>query len=155
MNKKNSDKRNLKENIKNFWINYKKNWIWVNIGAYGGTIIIFWWLFFVGIINLAIAIVLTILDPLLISIVYYGRKSKHQKIITKIMLVGCGGLGLGGFVWIFLGYVIIASPWAPLRDLPAVLRGRIFLLLLISSWGFAAYLMYRIGKKREWRFPAY
>ncbi len=153
MNMQNSDNRNLKEKIKNFWINYKKNWIWVNIGAYGSYIIIFWVLFFVGIIDLALVIVLTILPPLLISVAYYARTSKHKKIMSKIVLIGCGGLSLGFFIWIACSYVFIAAPWALLRVLPAALRGRINLLLLISSWGFASYLMYRIGKKREWIFP--
>ena len=151
MNMQNSDNRNLKEKIKNFWINYKKNWIWVNIGAYGSFIIIFWVQFFVGIIDLALVIVLTILPPLVISVAYYARKSKHKKIIIKIVFVGCFGWGLGFFIWIACSYVFIAAPWAPLRVLPN--KGRINLLLLISSWVFASYLMYRIGKKREWRFP--
>jgi len=36
-----------------------------------------------------------------------------------------------------------------------ILRGRILLLLLVPSCGIAANIMYRIGKKTEWRPPSY
>ena len=52
-----------------------------------------------------------------------------------------------------IGYVLIQAPWAPLQGLPPVLRGRIFLLLLPTLCGIAAYIMYRIGKKRDWILP--
>jgi hypothetical protein len=86
----------------------------------------------------------------MISIAYYGRKSIHQRIFSKIMLVGCGGFGFGVIIWLFTGYLLIQAPWAPLQALPPVLRGRILLLLLLPSCGIAAYIMYRIGKKRDW-----
>ena len=154
-NEKDPDERNLKEKIKNFWINYKKNWIWVNIGAYQGIIIFLWFLFFVGFLNLTFAILFTIFYPLAIFLAYYVRKSKHQMIFTKIILVGCGTLALGCPIWLFIGYVLITAPWAPLQALPAVLRGRILLLVVISSYGLAAYIIYKIGKKREWRPPSH
>ncbi len=31
---KNTKERNLKEKIKNFWNEFKKNWLWVMIGVY-------------------------------------------------------------------------------------------------------------------------
>ncbi len=147
---------NTKEKIKNFWKNYKKNTIWVSIGLCIGLIYMNWVLFYFGIIDLMLAIFLTVLYPLLIFFVYYGRKLKHQKIIFKIWLVGLVGCVFGGILWIFLGYVLIAAPWAPLRILilDAVLRGRIFLLLLPICCVIAGYIMYRIGKKREWRLPS-
>ncbi|MBA7651573.1 hypothetical protein ES703_59392 [subsurface metagenome] len=116
----------------------------------------FWLLFCVGIIDLVAAIFFTVFVPLILTLVYYGRVSKHQKIITKIVLVGFGGWGLGCPIWIFLAYVLIAAPWAPLQVLvlDAVLRGRIHLLLMVSSYVLGAYIMYRVGKKREWRLPS-
>ena len=93
--------------------------------------------------------------PLMYYFFNYFRKSKHQTIIIKIMLVGCGGFSLGIFIWFFIGYTFIMAPWAPLNNLTGVLRQRIFLLLLIFSWGLAAYIMYRIGKKRDWRPPSH
>ena len=86
----------------------------------------------------------------MIILVYYGRKSIHQRTISKIMLIGCGGFGFGVIIWFITGYLLITAPWAPLQALPPVLRGRILLLLLLPLYGIAAYIMYRIGKKRDW-----
>ncbi len=154
MNEKenNMKERNKKEKLKSFWKNYKKNWVWVSIGYCICNTFTLWLLFFIGIIDLILALFFTIFFPLMISIAYYGRKSIHQRIFSKIMLVGCGGFGFGGIMWFIIGYVLIQAPWAPLRILigDAVLRGRILLLLLPTSCGIAAYVMYRIGKKRDW-----
>lgn len=150
---------NKKENQKNFWKKLNEKWLLVNVVSYIVGTILFWWLFFIGIISLMTVIFLTILNLLIIPLIYYFFKyfkaSKHQKIITKIILVGCGALALGWPIWLFTGYVFITSPWAPLRDLPAVLKGRILLLIVILSYGLAAYIMYRIGKKRDWRPPSH
>ena len=89
---------NTKEKIKNFWKAFKKNMLWVNIGVYISTTIWTWVLFCVGIVNLVFAIFFTILYPLSIPLAYYVRKSKHLKIITKIVLVGCGGYVFGGIM---------------------------------------------------------
>jgi hypothetical protein len=60
-------------------------------------------------------------------------------------------------MWFIIGYVLVQAPWAPLRILigDAVIRGRINLLILISSYAIGGYIMYRIGKKRKWRPPAH
>jgi len=158
MNEKedNVKERNTKEKIKNFWKAFKKNWLWINIGNCIGLTNMAWVLFYFGIIDLMLAIFFTVFYPLLIFLAYYIRVSKHQKIFTKIMLVGCGGYVFGVILWLFLGYVLINAPWAPLRILilDAVLRGRILLLLLPTLCVIAGYIMYRVGKKREWRLPS-
>ena len=143
---------NTKEKIKSFWKNYKKNWIWISIGYCICNTPMQWLLFYFGIIDLMLAIFLTVFFPLMIILAYYIRKSIHQKTIIKILLVGGGGFGFGGYIWLFLGYLLIQAPWAPLRILlgDAPIRGRILLLLLLPSCGIAAYIMYRIGKKRDW-----
>ncbi len=147
---------NVKGKIKGFWKEFKQNWLWVNIGGCIFSTFMLWLLFSLGIINLVIAILLTVFYPFAIFLAYYGRISKHQKIIIKIVLVGFGGWGIGCPIWIFLAYVLIAAPWAPLQVLvlDAVLRGRIHLLLMVSSYVLGAYIMYRVGKKREWRLPS-
>ncbi len=151
--------KNKNESHDNFWKRFNEKWLWFNIGGYILGTILFWWLFFIGIISLITTVFLTILNLLIIPMIYYlfnyFRMSKHQQLITKIVLVGFGGLGFGGILWFFLGYFLINSPWAPLQDLPPVLRGRLFLLLLVPSCGLAGYIMYRIGKKREWRPPSH
>ena len=143
---------NTKEKIKSFWKNYKKNWIWISIGYCICNTPMQWLLFYFGIIDLMLAIFLTVFFPLMIILAYYIRKSIHQKTIIKILLVGGGGFGFGVYIWLFLGYLLIQAPWAPLRILigDAGIRGRILLLLLPTSCGIAAYIMYRIGKKRDW-----
>jgi len=146
---------NTKEKIKNFWKAFKKNWLWVSIGAYISAAITFWLLFYIEIVNLVFAIFFTVFPPLSMFLVYYIRVSKHQKIIIKIGMVGCGGYVFGLILWLFLGYLLIQAPWAPLRILigDAVLRGRILLLLLPILCVIAGYIVYRVVKKREWRLP--
>lgn len=146
---------NTKEKIKNFWKTFKKNWLWVSIGAYISAPITFWLLFYIEIVNLVFAIFFTVFPPLSMFLVYYIRVSKHQKIIIKIGMVGCGGYVFGLILWLFLGYLLIQAPWAPLRILigDAVLRGRILLLLLPILCVIAGYIVYRVVKKREWRLP--
>ena len=146
---------NTKEKIKNFWKNHEKSWIWFSIGTCIALIYMKWVLFYFGIINLMLAIFLTVLYPLSIFLAYYIRVSKHQKIIIKIGLVGCCGYVFGTILWLFLGYLFIQAPWAPLRILvlDAVLRGRILLLLLPILCVIAGYIVYRVGKKREWGLP--
>jgi len=141
---------NVKGKIKGFWKEFKQNWLWVNIGGCIFSTFMLWLLFSLGVINLVIAILLTVFYPFAIFLAYYGRKSIHQRTISKIMLIGCGGFGFGVIIWLITGYLLITNPWAPLQALPPVLRGRILLLLLLPSCGIAAYIMYRIGKKRDW-----
>ncbi len=68
--KENSNKRNLKEKIKIFGKNLNKNWVWVNIGAYGAWMISSWSLFFVGILDLGHVIFSTILGLAIFYLVY-------------------------------------------------------------------------------------
>ena len=157
-NEKNSNKRKLKEKIKIFGKNLNKNWVYVYIGAYGSWMISSWGLFFVGIYDLGHVIFSTILGLAFFLLTYtikHIRNLKLLKVITGIVLVGCGSAFFGFIIWFIAGYILILAPWAPLQALPPVLRGRILLLLVISSYGFAAYIMYRIGKKRKWRPPAH
>jgi len=150
----NTKERNLKEKIKNFWKNYKKNILWVNIGSCTCLTIMNWAFFFLGFVNFAIVILFTVFYPLLIILGYYIKVSKHKNIIAKIAYIGCGGYVLGLIIWLLTGYVLITAPRAPLHDLTTVLRGRILLLLVISSYGLAAYIMYRIGKNRDWKLAS-
>ena len=146
---------NTKEKIKNFWKAFKKNWLWVNIGVYISTTITSWLLLYIEIVDLVFAIFFTVFYPLLMFLVYYARVSKHQKIIIEIGIVGCCGYVFGLILWLILGYLLITAPWAPLRILvlDAVLRGRILLLLLPILCVIAGYIVYRVGKKREWGLP--
>jgi hypothetical protein len=159
-NEKNSNKRSLKERIKILTKNLNKNWAYIYIGAYGSWMVSSWGLIFFGIYDLGHVIFSTILGLAVFFLVYLLkriRKPNILKLITGIILVGCGSVVFGGIMWLIIGYVLIQAPWAPLRILigDAVIRGRILLLILISSYIVAAYIMYRIGKKRKWRPPAH
>ena len=158
--KENSNKRNLKEKIKIFGKNLNKNWIYVYIGAYVMWMINYWSLFFVGILELNLVIFSTILGLVFFLLTYTLKRIRNLnrlKLITGIVLVSFGIFGLGGIMWFIIGYLLIQAPWAPLRILigDAVIRGRINLLMLISSYAIGGYIMYRIGKKRKWRPPAH
>ena len=159
-NEKNSNKRKLKEKIKIFGKNLNKNWVYVYIGAYGSWMISSWGLFFVRIYDLGHIIFSTISGLAFFLLIYtfkHIRNLKLLKLITGIVLVSFGIFSLGGNMWFIIGYVLVQAPWAPLRILigDAVIRGRINLLILISSYVIGGYIMYRIGKKRKWRPPAH
>jgi len=159
-NEKNSNKRKLKEKIKIFGKNLNKNWVYVYIGAYGSWMISSWGLFFVGIYDLGHAIFSTILGLAFFLLIYTLKRIRNLKLlklITGIVLVSFGIFSLGGIMWFIIGYVLVQAPWAPLRILigDAVIRGRINLLILLSSYAIGGYIMYRIGKKRKWRPPAH
>ncbi|HDZ17687.1 MAG TPA: hypothetical protein ENH75_05320 [archaeon] len=142
-----------------FWDENSKKWLWVNIGSFIIGTIVFWWFLSIGIINLMTAFFLAILNFLVIPLAYYFLKyfveSKHQKIISKIMLVGCFGYALSVPIWLITVNLLIVAPWAPFQDLSIPLRNLFLPLLMLPSYGLAAYIMYRIGKKRDWRPPSY
>jgi len=157
-NEKNSIKRNLKEKIKIFSKNLNKNWVYIYIGAYGSWMISSWGLFFVGIYDLGHVIFSTILGLAIFLLTYTAsriRKPKLVEFIPRILLVVGGTLVFGCIMWLIIGYVLVQAPWAPLRILigDAVIRGRINLLILTSSYAITAYITYRIGKKIKWRPP--
>ena len=144
----------MKEKIKASWNMFKKNWLWFAIGAYISTTIIFWCFFFLEFIDLTVPILNTVLYPIAIVIAYYGREPKYEKIITRIVLVGCFGYALSVPMWLITAYLLIVAPWAPFQDLPTHLRNLFLPLLMIPTYGLAAYLMYRVGKKRDWKRPS-
>ena len=155
----NNKEKDKNKSYKRLWKKFNQNWLWINIGSYIVGSIIFWGLFFIGIINMITVIFLTILNLIIIPMIYYLFKrikvSKHQTIIVKIIWVGCGLLALGVPIWFFIGYTLIMAPWAPLNSLTGVIKGRILILVVLSSYGLAAYIMYVIGKKREWKLLSY
>ncbi len=154
----NKKERNLKENHKSFWKKFNEKWLWVNIGSYIVGTILFWLLFFTGIIKLMTVIFLTILNFLIMPLMYYFfnyfRESKHKNIIAKIAYIGCGGYLLGLIIWLLTSSALLNASWAPLHSLPQGLKTTILLLLMVPSYGVAVYIMYRIGKKRDWKLAS-
>lgn len=144
----------MKEKIIAFWKAFKKNWLWSAIGAYISTTIIFWGFFFLEFIDLTVPILNTVLYPIAIVVAYYGRELKHEKIITKIVLIGGFGYALSVPIWLITAYLLIVAPWAPFQDLSTPLKNLFLPLFMVPSYGLTAYLMYRVGKKRDWKRPS-
>jgi hypothetical protein len=141
---------NIKDKIKIIWKKYKKIRLIFLSGVVVGINTVNWILFFLGLIDLRAPIAFTIFTVILVIFTLLS-KSKYKQITAKAVYIVLGGIGLGGILWFFTGYIFIAAPWAPLRVLNPILRGRIFLALLFVSWGACALIMYFIGKKRNWR----
>ncbi len=151
------EEKNFQEMIKNFMENYKKNWVWVNIGGITVNTIFLWYLFFLDISSLLFTILFTIFYPLVIILAYYTTKSKHKILIKKIAMVGGFGYAITVVIWLFAGYILFWAPWAPFyhkfSDIPLT---AIQLILMGAIYGIVAYILYRFGKKREWKiFPDY
>ncbi|MCK4371306.1 MAG: hypothetical protein KAW03_09575, partial [Candidatus Lokiarchaeota archaeon] len=71
--------------------------------------------------------------------------------IYKIVWIVCGGIALGFPIWGIIFFVLIGAPWAPLYEAHNILRGSISILILVPAYGVAAHLMYKLGKKRDYR----
>lgn len=137
--------------IKKFWNEFKKQWLWVNIGAYMMITMINWTGFFLGSIKFEMAFLITFIYPLIILSIFYIRKSKFETTIYKIVWIVGGGMFLGFPIWVILFFVLTGAPWAPLHEANDILRGSISILILVPAYGVAAYLMYRLGKRRDFR----
>ena len=141
----------MKEKVKKFWEEFKQHWLWINIGGYMGITMMNWLGYFLGFISLEITLIFTfILPPILISI-YYTRKSRYQRSIYKIVWVVGGGVSLGWVIWVSIGYTLVGAPWAPLHESRGIMREITLILPMVPSYCLAAYIMYRLGKKRDFR----
>ena len=147
------EQSNFHEKIKNFWENYKKNWIWVNIGGMISYTFFLWFLYFKDFSSLSTTIYLTLVYPLVIFFVYYSRNSKNRNLITKIVIIGGGTSVFGCLIWLPSAYILVTAPWALLREvLTPNLKTAVIILLMVAIYGIVAYLLYRFGKKRDWNF---
>ncbi|MCK4380386.1 MAG: hypothetical protein KAW51_04545, partial [Candidatus Lokiarchaeota archaeon] len=87
MNEKenNVKEMNKEENHRSFWKKFNEKWLWVNIGAYMMITMINWTGFFLGSIKFEIALLITLIYPLIILTIFYIRKSKFETTIYKIV----------------------------------------------------------------------
>lgn len=142
---------NIKEKLKIFWKKYKENWLWVNIGGYIVLASMNWFLYFLGFVSLVIPIIISLIHPATLISVYFTRKSSHQRIIYRLVWTIGGALVLGFPIWILINYFLYVAPWAPFRG-SATILGRIFFVLSpIISYGGAAYIFHKLGKKRDFK----
>ena len=141
---------NVKEKIKIFWKNFTENWLWVTIGVYIGTILMGWIEYFRGFLLLIGVILPTFLIPLLLFGIYYIRKLNSRTINRLIWTIG-GASAMGFPIWLFVNYILFVVPWAPFREYHGILRTVIFILSALLSYGGAAYILDKLGKKRDFR----
>ncbi len=151
MNEKNSDKRNLKEKIKIFWKNFKENWLWVTIGFYIGITSMGWIEYFRGCFSLIGVVLPTFIAPIFLFGIFYIRKSKDQRVIGRLITVIGGGLALGFPIFMFANYILFVTSWAPFHEINAILRRILTILVMLLSYGGAAYIMDKLGKRRDYR----
>ena len=141
---------NVKEKIKIFWKKFTENWLWVTIGVYIGTILMGWIEYFRGFLLLIGVILPTFLIPLLLFGIYYIRKLNSRTINRLIWTIG-GASAMGFPIWLFVNYILFVVPWAPFREYHGILRTVIFILSALLSYGGAAYILDKLGKKRDFR----
>jgi len=79
------------------------------------------------------------------------RKTRYQGTFMKLMTVIGGGLALGFPIWLSLNYILYVPSWAPLHGSDSPLAGLAFFLSTAISYGGAAYIMHKLGKKRDYK----
>ena len=141
----------VNEEIKKFWNEFKKHWLWISIGNYMGINITLWLLYFYGFAILGMTLTFSFVAPLILLGIYYIRKSKYQTDIYKYVWTISGGLFIGGFIWFGIIYIFQGAPWAPFRDYPLIFRIPFDVTSTVLCWALGMYLMYRLGKKRDFR----
>jgi len=81
------------------------------------------------------------------------KESKHQLTLMKLVTVMGGDFALGFPLWLLLNYVLYVPFGAPFHGNHSLLGGIVFLLsiAIYGGYGGAAYIMYRLGKKRNFK----
>lgn len=147
-NSNNIDKRALKEKLKNIWNYLNKNWIWINSIVYILLLSIHWIGFFYRVITLEITLLITILYPIIILTFFFIHKSKFEFTFGKILITIIGSLSLGFVIWLVLIYFLITAPWAPLHGIQP--KGFYTLLFLLPAYTISIFVIYIVGKRRNW-----
>ena len=137
------------EKIRKLWDAMRKHEFWLLFGIYIGMATALWLGYFEGYISLMRVLPLTLGGPLLLFGVYYLRKPEHQMTMRKIMIV-CGALSLGFPIWLFLNYILYVPTWAPFHDHHSILNTVAIILATVLSYGGAAYLIDRLGRRGYW-----
>jgi len=141
---------NVKEKIKIFWKNFKENWLWVTIGFYIGITSMGWIEYFRGCFSLIGVVLPTFIAPFFLFGIFYIRKLNSRTINRLIWTIG-GASVIGFPIWLFVNYILFVTPWAPFRECYGILRIIFFILSTLLSYGGAAYIMDKLGKKRDYR----
>ena len=152
-----SKTKKFPSNLKMFRENWKKNWLWINIGAYISGLIFVWFLFFKDEFSLWSTILITIIVPLGIILRYNIKNLKNPIIFNKIALVGLGGFFITGILWLFALYILFTAPWAPIDqfEIEHWLGYSILAFNFVVIYLVVGFFLYRFGKKREWHISPY
>jgi len=137
--------------LKNKWNESKQHWSLLAIGIYIGALIILWIDYFRGSLSLLGTLLYTFITPSVLFLVYYIRKSIHQRNIYKFIFIIGGGVALGWPIWALISFILIGATWSPFYNPQGVLRTIIFISTIVSSYSVAAYVFYKWGNKRDFR----
>ena len=140
----------VKNKLKITLCEFKQHWLILTVGIYIGVAFTLWLLFFYGFGVLGIAISFSFISPLIFFGIYYIRKL-DSRTVGKYIWIVCGGLFLGGIMWFIIAYIFYSAPWAPLRSSPPIIFMTFTITSIVFSWALGGYIMYRLGKKRDFR----
>ena len=140
----------MKNKLKITLCEFKQHWLILTVGIYIGVAFTLWLLFFYGFGVLGIAISFSFISPLIFFGIYYIRKLDNRTVGKYIWIV-CGELFLGGIMWFIIAYIFYSAPWAPLRSSPPIIFMTFTITSIVFSWALGGYIMYRWGKKRDFR----
>ncbi len=139
----------MKNKIRKLWDEMNEHPFWIASGIYVGYATSQWLGYFKGYILLERVLLFTLGAPLLLCGAYYIRKPEHHMISRKIIIVG-GALCLGSPIWLFLNYILYVPTWAPFHSHRSILNTVAIILATALSYGGAAYLMDRLGRRGLW-----
>jgi len=141
----------VKNKLKIKWYESKQHLSLLAIGIYIGALIILWIEYFRGYLSLIGTTLYMFITPSLLILVYYIRKSIHQRNIYKYIFTIGGGLALGWPIWGFISFILIGATWSPFYEPQGILRIIILILTIVPSYIVAGYICYKWGKKRDFR----
>jgi len=152
-----SKTKKFTSNFNMFRENWKKNWLWINIGGYISGLLFTWFLFFKGEFSLWSTILMTIIVPLVIILRKNIKVLKHPIIFNKIALVGLGGLFITCILWLLALIILFTAPWAPIdqNQIPHWLGYSIVAFNFVVIYSIVGYFLYRFGEKREWHISPF
>jgi len=142
---------NTKEKIKIFWNKFKEHWVWTLVGFYIGITSMGWIEYFRGYFSLIAVVLPTVIGPIFILVIFYGRKLNNQRVMGRLIIIIGGGLVLGFPIWIFINYLLIIASWAPFHKSNDMTRNLFLILDLILSYGVAGFIMDKLEKKRDYK----
>ena len=137
--------------IRKLWDAVREHGWWLAAGIYIGMAWMGWVSFLRGLLSLEGVALFTVVTPLVLFGIYRLRKTKYQRNFMRLVTVIGGGLALGFPIWISVNYILYVPPWSPLRESHGILGSIVFVLSTVLSYCGAAYLMDKLGKRRDYR----